>query len=208
MYTSLRRGIDLLAGILIAVEGIDGAGKTEQVRAVADNLRQQDFQVCTMHFPSKGTYIGNEIYAFLNGERDYSHRTVELLQGADKHAQQEEIRAALCMNDYVILDRYSLTQKAYSDVFYSRGSFSADETELILTGIIQPDYGILLDVSADEAARRMKGKNLDVYEADVIYLEQVRGAFLRLGKAEGYCVIDGMRPKQEIYEDILDIILA
>src|SRR5438034_352106 len=99
-------------GLFIALEGIDGSGKTTQARRITSLLEQQGKNVFLTHNPTDGI-IGKMLRKILNGELKLSPVSFQYLYSADRQLQQEEILQHLEREETVITDRYFWSAVAY-----------------------------------------------------------------------------------------------
>src|SRR5207253_2723229 len=96
---------NIYPGKLIALEGIDGSGKTTQVERIAQILRQKDKKIFLTTNPTDGV-IGRMIRDALNGKIKLSPVSWQYLYSADRQMQQEEILPRLEKGETVITHRY------------------------------------------------------------------------------------------------------
>lgn len=169
-------------GQLIAVEGLDGAGKNTLVNALVDQWQRDGLRVWTITFPRYGESITADIAAeALHGEHGDLADSVygmALLFALDRAGAGAEIRAALAAHDIVLLDRYVASNAAYNA---ARLSQDADgemvrwvaDMEFGRLGLPVPDRHLLLGVppavAMDRATRRAAtdaSRTRDRYERD------------------------------------------
>ena len=104
--------------MLFVLEGLDGAGKSTQVRKLADYLRSRLGSLEYIHFPRYDAPVyGQLISNFLKGEygsNDSVHpQLVALLFAEDRHGAKDGIKAILDKGGAVLLDRYVYSNVAY-----------------------------------------------------------------------------------------------
>jgi dTMP kinase len=182
---------------LIALEGIDQAGKRTQARLLAERLRGLGLDVAVWSFPDYGTELGREIGAFLWGERRYSPRVRHLLYAANKWERAEELSGLLRRGAFVIIDRYKASNIAYG---MARG-LDRGWLANLEAGLPEADLTILIDISPEESMRRKAGAR-DVYEADLEFLGRVRESYLALAKEGGWPIVDGHGSPREVSEEV------
>ncbi|MFO7662264.1 MAG: dTMP kinase, partial [Chloroflexota bacterium] len=142
--------------MFITLEGPEGAGKSSQVRPLADFLRRNGFTVETTREPG-GTIIGNQIRVCLHDTANTAMRPItEVLLYAASRAQlvEEVIRPALAEGKIVLCDRYADSTMAYQG--YGRGidmEVLEGLTELA-TGGLKPDLTLLLDIDVAQGLAR------------------------------------------------------
>lgn len=177
-----------MAGLFITFEGGDGAGKTTQVRALAEWVDQQGRSVVTTREPG-GTEVGRalrEIVLHHPGEID--PRAEALLYAADRAQHVGTlVRPALARGDVVIQDRYIDSSVAYQG---AGRVLDADEIRRIsvwATGNLIPHLTVLLDLPGDVARARLANENkaFDRLESERDeFHDRVRKGFLALAAAE------------------------
>ena len=169
--------------MLIAIEGVDGAGK----RTLTDGLRrafeQAGKSVATLAFPRYGQSVTADIAAeALHGEHGdlaSSVYAMAMLFALDRAGAIEEIEALGRDHDVVILDRYVASNAAYSaarlhqDAAGEVVGVGAANSNTSGSGCLRPDWQVLLDVSAELAGQRARsraetepGRARDAYERD------------------------------------------
>jgi dTMP kinase len=168
--------------VLIAIEGVDGAGKRTLSEGLRTAFEAAGKSVATLAFPRYGGSVTADLAAeALHGHHDdiassvYAMAMLFALDRADAVSQIHE----LCRNhDVVILDRYVASNAAYSAARLHQGADGevvdwVQQIEYQRLGVPAPDWQVLLGVSAALAgqrardrARRDAGRARDVYERD------------------------------------------
>ncbi len=178
----VRRGNLLLMGVLVAVEGLDGAGKRTLIDAVVGELVGGGVRVGTMAFPRYGKSVHADLAAEAlrgrHGDVAGSVNAMALLFALDRAEARDELSKLLADNDVVLLDRYVASNIAYSA---ARTGQSADgeiaswieELEFGRFELPVPDEHVLLAVPVELAAERARRRGeldsdraLDAYERD------------------------------------------
>jgi len=166
---------------LIAVEGLDGAGKTTQVAMLASALSTVD----VVSFPRYDTFFGRRIRDLLDGADGVSAQTVDprsmALWYALDRAQWARDRKPRD-DEVVVLNRYTLSNAVY------QSARSADpglfewvlHLEFEELGLPRPDLTVVLDVPPDVSRDRVAGRDGegDVYERSRDLLSRVRDGYL------------------------------
>ncbi|HXG86132.1 MAG TPA: dTMP kinase [Pyrinomonadaceae bacterium] len=112
---------DVLRGKFITFEGIDGSGKTRQLRMLVDKLRVRGFDVATTMEPG-GTPLGQRLRrTFLETEETIAPLAELLLFAADRARHVEFlIKPALADGKIIISDRYADATFAYRNLLYGK----------------------------------------------------------------------------------------
>ncbi|MFB0568571.1 MAG: dTMP kinase [Nitrososphaeria archaeon] len=188
---------------LICLEGIDGSGTSTQARRLGKRLEKLGVRWRVTHFPDYGTPIGKLIEGFLLHDIRLEARTIRLLYTANRWERASEMERALRKGVVVILDRYSSSNIAYGVA----DGLDKKWLEDIENALPQPSLTILIDLSSREALRRKRRvKKLDRYEKNIEYVERVRHAYLRLAKEKGWKILDGVKSREELEEEIWDYV--
>src|SRR5882757_7506182 len=195
-----------MAGAFITFEGIDGCGKSTQ-------LRVRGVAVVTTREPG-GTTLGQKLRAALLDVQGQVDPLAELLVFAADRAQHVRtvLRPALAENKIVMSDRYADATVAY------QGSGRGFKPELIseivqlATEGLTPDLTLLFNLSVSESAvrtrRRVAAKNTDRLDIeDAGFHTRVRNAYLEIAKAEPdrFRVIDARNSTRETHKLVMDI---
>lgn len=148
-----------MTGLFVVFEGIDGSGKSTQIPLVAEELRKEGLNVYTTSEPSSGK-LGPILRDYLSNTN--SHPAVDaLLFAADRvDHYTNEIQPKLSDHYIVISDRY----KASSLIYQGSSGLSDSWILEINSQVRDPDLTIYLDITADEALRRLNDSNRDYLE--------------------------------------------
>ena len=194
------------AGLFIALEGGEGAGKTTQARMVAIWLREQGFDVITTREPG-ATKVGMRLRALLldTAHTGMSPRAEALMYAADRAEHVAEvISPALERGAVIITDRYTDSSLAYQGA--ARGLRTEDVAWLShwATDGLVPDLTILLDLPPQAGLGR-RTRSADRLEAEPTeFHDRVRAGFLSLARQDPqrYLVLDATRPAAELTQEI------
>lgn len=204
-----------MAGAFITFEGIDGCGKSTQLRLLASELRVRGVDTVTTREPG-GTALGKRLRAALLDIDEQVDPLAELLVfAADRaHHVRTLLSPALEANQIVLSDRYADATVAYQGA--GRGfepKLIQDIVELA-TGGLTPDLTLLFDLSVAESAvrtrRRVASKNTDRLDIeDSAFHTRVRNAYLEIAKSEThrFRVIDARNSTQETHRKVMDIVM-
>lgn len=199
-----------MKGRLIAFEGIDGCGKTSQIRFLEERLRKTGKSVIVVREPG-ATSLGEEIRQILLHTDLEIHARAELLLYTASRAQltQQTILPALDQGVIVIADRFADSSVAYQGY----GRQLPIESVIRINGFaIQdryPDLTVLLDIPVEESITRLHDKELDRLESeDMDFRQRVRDGYLEISRrsSDRYVIMDGMRDRYELHEDIFGLL--
>lgn len=192
-------------GVFIAFEGGDGAGKSTQVRLLAEVLRARGREVLVTRQPG-GTELGVAIRDLVLHGDHVSPRAEALLFAADKaHHVDLVIRPALAAGQVVLTDRYTDSSVAYQGAGRDLGADEVHDLQMWAVGDLVPDLTVVVDVPPEEGRRR-RGEVHDRLEAEAdAFHASIREHFLAMarGNPQRYVVVDGTRPADEIHADVV-----
>jgi dTMP kinase len=186
--------------MLVVLEGLDGAGKSTQVRKLKEYLTERCGELEYIHFPRYDAPVyGDLISRFLRGDfgaNDAVHpQLVALLFAEDRHGAAPLIREALEEGKTVLLDRY-----VYSNIAYQCAKLNdmvarkrlrdwIFNTEYGDFQLPVPDLNLFLDVpigfveqslsqARSGADRNYLGGAQDIHEASIAFQQDVRSLYL------------------------------
>lgn len=186
--------------MLIVLEGLDGAGKSTQVKMLREYLQQRCSSLEYIHFPRyEAPVYGSLISRFLRGEFgaiDMVHpQLVALLFAEDRHGAAPQLHKALEEGKTVLLDRY-----VYSNIAYQCSKLKDEserealrnwifETEYGPFGLPKPDLNLYLDVPISFVEKNLShsrkgedrsylGGSSDIHEGSILFQKTVRSLYL------------------------------
>jgi dTMP kinase len=144
----------------ISFEGIDGSGKSTQIKLLADHLHSQGRKVIVTREPG-GSTGAEEIRALvLQGEIDRWSAETELLlfTAARRDHLERTIRPALAAGEIVLCDRFADSTRMYQGL--SRGDLrqTVDQLHNLMIGT-EPDLTVLLDINPALGLTRAKSRH-------------------------------------------------
>jgi dTMP kinase len=189
-------------GILVAIEGIDGAGKTTQVSLLAEALRQAGEQVVTSKEPTGGKW-GQQIRASAEkGRLPVRKELLAFIEDRHEHVA-ETIAPALARGEIVILDRYFYSTIAYQG---ARGLDWRWLDRYMKTLAPIPDTVYVLDVDPVVSLQRIqhgRGESPNEFER-VESLREARAIFQKLCRVDPVlCEIDGSMSPAAVHAEIV-----
>lgn len=187
---------------LIVFEGLDGAGKSTQIKILKEYLENNNIKVHCIHFPRlQDTIFGELISSYLRGElgnlNSIHPKLISLLYACDRWQCASEIKKYLKNKHYVLLDRY-----IYSNIAYQCAKLTTktqkkelrcwiENLEFNVFKIPIPDFSFFLDVPWSFIQQQLstkrngvdreylKGK-IDIHEANLDYIKKVYKEYLIL----------------------------
>lgn len=204
----------LLQGLFISFEGIDGAGKSSHIDALAHTFRAQGRQVTLTREPG-GTTLAEKLRTIvLNDAMDAMTEALLVFAARRDHLRQV-IEPALARGDVVLCDRFTDATFAYQGG--GRGfdlsllsvlenmvqSHSVDEKARIR----QPDVTVWFDLPAEIAAQRLAGTRVpDKFEAQPLaFFRRVADGYHQrmLASPARFLRIDADQPREAVWREVL-----
>ena len=215
---------------LLVIEGLDGAGKSTQVRLLQEYLKAKGLRYEYLHFPRTDSPVyGDLIARFLRGELGNNDSVnpylVALIYAGDRADSKQMLEGWLNQGITVILDRY-----VYSNVAYQCAKLPTWEQKLALKKWIletefeyfklpKPDLNIFLDVPFEFTKRKLTENRSgadrsylngqrDIHEEDLDFQNRVRDIYVSLDGEPYFTRIDcsknaeTMLPPADIFEKI------
>jgi dTMP kinase len=206
-------------GLFITLEGIDGAGKSTQLRLLASHLRKHGCRVCVTREPG-GTPIGEQIRKVLLASRNTQLATLSelaLMYAARAQHLRDVIQPALARGEVVLSDRFNDASFAYQGYGRRLGTGAVRALDRIICGATQPDLTVLLDMAARVALQRantresrIKSRHRRFETAGLEFQERVRQGYLAIARREPHRVkaVDANRPVEQVQRDVKRLVDA
>lgn len=197
----------------IAFEGVEGCGKTTQLKLLAAHLKTKGYNVMTTEEPG-GTEIGLKIRSILLAPENRMDPLTELLLYNSSRAQhiREVIYPALVKDTVVITDRFIDSTIAYQG--YARGidmSIIKSLNEIVAPNL-KPFVTFLLDIDVKEGLKRNRClQKTDRIELETIeFHNHVRNGYLQIAKEEPdrIKVIDASEGIEAVHKRTVEILDA
>ena len=201
-----------MAGKLITFEGIDGSGKSTQIRLIEVEFNRNGVQFKTFREPG-GTKLSEKIREILLDKENIElSSTAESLLFAAARAQltTEKIKPALAEYEFVICDRFIDSTIAYQG--YGRG-LNINNLEMInniATDGLKPDLTFIFDLNPAKAGERMESEAPDRMETiGTEFFKKVRAGYRQIVEQNpDRCIeINAEQTPDNVYKEIYQIIL-
>jgi len=196
---------------LFVVEGVDGSGKSTQIRLLNEYFTKNGHSCEYLHFPrTDAPFFGELIARFLRGEFGSLVQVdpwlVAMLYAGDRKDASELISGWLKKGKIVLLDRYT-----YSNIAYQCAKLKESaEQEALMKWILdlefshfaipRPDLNIFLDVPfsftekkltdsrSGEDRSYLNGSN-DIHEASLLFQKKVRDIYLKVSQSDNHLAV-------------------
>jgi len=200
----------------IVLEGLDGSGKSTQIKMLLQHLKSMSISHEYIHFPrTDKPFFGEMVARFLRGEFGDNNSVdpylVALLYAGDRYGAAETIKRWLNEGKLVLVDRY-----VYSNIAYQCAKIENDfdqenlkkwilELEFDYFKIPQPDINIFFDVPLEFVKKNLNNSRTgydrdylkgmdDIHEKDFSFQIKVRNVYLKLAD-------DGIIKKIECFKN-------
>jgi len=199
--------------VFISIDGIEGSGKSSQVRLLSKWMRENKIDHVSTKEP--GAIISKECLQIrqllLSPENNITPRAELWLFLADRSQHIDQvILPALNSGKWVVSDRYSDSTKVYQG--FARG-LNSDIVNYMVNYAsyeLNPNLTFILDLPVEIGLDRAKKSNTEFFGGDRVELEdlsfhkKLREGFLELSKThERYVVIDANKSIDEIHREII-----
>lgn len=192
----------IYAGMLVAIEGIDGAGKGTLTAGLKTRAQSQGLSVATLSFPRyEQTHFSRLIAEYLNGDYgaldEVAPRFAALLYAGDRFESRSMLNQMLASNDVVICDRYVASNMAYQGARLDAAERPAfvewlARTEFETFGLPRPALTLLLATDtatadalvARKAQRSYTQATRDLHEAAGDLMARVAAAYVDMAAAD------------------------
>lgn len=198
----------LRRGVLIAIEGIDGVGKTTQSIRLVERLNALGFEAVRFFEPTDETYEGTVVREnFSRGDLVPNHELLTLFITDRRYDVETHIAPALSDRKIVVMDRYFLSTAAYQSDDISWQEILEMNREFAP----EPDIIIIVDWPAEMAMEFLAKRGLVLTNAEnESRLIQVRKRYLEMASADSgnYMMIEEIADVEDVADEILDALLS
>ncbi len=165
-------------GAYIALEGIDGSGKTTQVEKLSNYFKKLGKDVVLTREPRKEGLIGELVHKVLLGKEKIPTVAIQYLFSADRAAHHEElVIPSLKAGKVVLSDRCFWSAIVYGILDRTGGNYDKSDADLLLItqSILSmyhqftvPDYTFYLKIPVEESMKRLASKKdtKEIYERE------------------------------------------
>ncbi|HEX3823729.1 MAG TPA: dTMP kinase [Mycobacteriales bacterium] len=200
-------GRGTLTGLFIVFEGGEGAGKSTQVRQLADAVTALGHEV-VVSFEPGATPTGARLREILlDPETAGLPPVAEALLYAADRAQHvaNVVRPALDRGDVVISDRYVDSSIAYQAGGRRLHEGDVRRLSVLATGGLRPDLTVLLDIPPEVGLTRLTGPGDRIEQETMEFHQRVRRTFLALAsQSRGrYLIVDATTSAEKIHEVVM-----
>ena len=180
-------------GKLIAIEGIDQAGKRTQAHLLVRDIRKAGILASVWNFPNYTTPLGKHLKAYLNGKIHLDFHSTHLLYAANKWEVADGLIHRLERGETAIVNRYTPSNLAYGVAHGLPRSWLVSLEE----GLPKPSVVVVLDIPPRTSQGRKK-TNRDIHEVDLAYLNKVRRQYLHLAARYSWKIVDGQQDPETV----------
>jgi len=198
--------------LFIAFEGIDGSGKSTQVKLLTDKLKAEGHKVYSTFEPTDSP-IGSLIRNIFKGRMTADHKTIAALNVADRldhlHNHIDGLLKKKEEGFTIITDRYYFSSYAYHGVHVDIDWVI--EANRMSAETLRPDINIFIDVAPEVSMQRLNHSRgtIELYET-LDNLKLVRSKFIeafdKLKHQENIVIINGDQTIQKITHDIWEAV--
>jgi dTMP kinase len=207
-------------GKFITFEGLDGCGKSTQLKLLAETLRARGLDVVTTRQPG-GTTFGDKLRKLLLDSKTgrLDPRTELALMFADRaQCIAEIIRPALDAGKIVLCDRFTDSTEAYQGGGRELGSDAVLTLHRVVCGNLQPDLTLLLtpDFEASLVRARRRNRNMTAHgtnenrfeQEQTTFFRRVLDKYLEIARREPVRVVtmDGDATIDEVHQRIVSLV--
>ena len=207
-------------GFFLTFEGLDGSGKSTQLRKLAEHLRCQGLAITVTRQPG-GTHLGDRVRGILlDSKTEHLDPMTELGLMFSDRAQciAEVIAPALHGGNVVLCDRFTDSTEAYQGGGRELGSEVVLRMHQTMCGGLQPDLTLLLMADFDKSLARARRRNTRSAAAgqdegrfeseDTAFYRRVYDKYRAIADREPkrVTVIDGDRPIEVIHREMVEMV--
>tara|TARA_B100000530_G_scaffold281323_1_gene194999 strand:- start:1407 stop:2015 length:609 start_codon:yes stop_codon:yes gene_type:complete len=191
--------------LFIVFEGLDGSGKSTQIKALNDKLKLNNYDVISLREPGS-TEIGDKVLEILESSQKLTPIMEFLLFSISRSAIiNEKIMPNLNENKIVLCDRYFYSSIAYQGSGRNLDNDFIHKINNKIVDDVVPDIVFYFDLTWEEKIKRKGIDHSDRFEKeDKLFHENVRKSYLQMAETDStkWIVIDATLKMDEISEII------
>ncbi len=198
---------------LIVFEGVDGAGKGVQSRALHEAMQAAGFPVILTREPGGSNSAEAIRKLIVEGDTERWDDISELLliYAARRSHLQETILPAIKQGKWVISDRFADSSRAFQGIAGGLGLDVVEQIHQIVVGEFKPLLTLVLDMDPNLSLQRaeQRGGSEDRFEQKgLAYQQKVREGFLQIAKAsiETHALIDASQSIERVHTSIKEVV--
>lgn len=208
-----------MKGFLVTFEGIEGSGKSTQIKLLAERLRAAGHDVELAREPG-GTPAGDAIRSILlspaTGELDPVTELL-LFSAARRELARRVIAPAITAGRIVLVDRFADSTMAYQGCARGLDRELINVMTNIVLGGVRPDLTIILDMPAEEGLARANGRissegsgEARFEKESLEFHRRVRSGYLDIARSDPgrVRVVEAMGEPERIHEEIFGMVQA
>lgn len=195
-------------GRFITLEGIDGAGKSTHLAAIANFLRERGKDVVVTREPG-GTPLGESLRALLLSQPMSVETETLLMFAARREHIAKVIAPALAAGRWVLSDRFTDATYAYQGAGRGMPEDKIAALERWVQEGLQPDLTLVFDVPVEIARQRLAETPADRFEREGAgFFERIRAGYLKRAAADSprVRVIDSEKPLADVKKEVEKIV--
>jgi len=208
-----------MAGLFISFEGIDGAGKSTHIGALAAAFKAQGRAVTLTREPG-GTPLAETLRTLVLNDPMDALTEALLMFAARRDHLTGVILPALARGDVVLCDRFTDATFAYQGGGRGFDEAVLSQLETMVQGsagsgeskLIQPELTVWFDLAPEEAAKRLAGARVpDKFESQPVeFFRRVADGYARrlAGEPGRFARIDGGQTQQAVWQDVQAVFAA
>jgi dTMP kinase len=197
------------SGKFITIEGIDGAGKSSHLGAIAQWLRAQGLTVVETREPG-GTALGEQLRGLILHEAMSPMAELLMVFAARAEHVAQVIAPALARGDWVVCDRFTDSTIAYQGGGRGMDLASIAQLAALTHAQCQPDLTLVFDIDLQVAAARVRGRGAeDKFEsAPQSFARSVQAAYhgIVAQAPQRACLINGGQRIEAVRADVLAVL--
>lgn len=207
---------------IISFEGIDGTGKTTQIKLLNELLSAKGYKVNVRSYPVYESFFGKEIGVHLSSKEvkhNIDARSMALWYAMDRWKDRKDFILTDPQTDILLLNRYTLSNMVYQVIRAGVSQELAEWVDSLEHNILElprPDLYLIFDLPFELALKNNEGKGkrdyidseVDKYEKDVKLQTTARELYSKFGREQNNAVVidcfenEKMLPVESIFENV------